>query len=251
MLEVAAIGCPTTRSGVVRVRFVVKKDPALTADAAGGLPRSHRLQSRSRRRVPRANCPRGNVGKILPTARNCVRPRRAERPSRQWSGGRPGAPSSASVCALRVLGAEARRPAPNRAVSSQAGRHFLESGSGGSSEAARPCFARSNSAPPDRPTWRRPTCAKHRETARVSQRLVNHPVQPLADRRSRCAPPAYMTPTNSCPDVRPAALTARRNLGATWGFHATHPRTAASMAAAPVRVRCGALGAVLPIPYRA
>ena len=67
VLECAAIGVPDAKSGEAVKLFVVKKDPALTAeDVLAALPRApDRLQVPARRRVPRPSCRRSNVGKIL------------------------------------------------------------------------------------------------------------------------------------------------------------------------------------------
>ena len=66
VLEVAAIGVPDERSGEAVKVFVVKKDPALTADAVKAFCRENLTGYKQPRQVEfRAELPKSNVGKIL------------------------------------------------------------------------------------------------------------------------------------------------------------------------------------------
>ena len=66
VLEVAAIGVPDDKSGEAVKVFVVKKDPALTADAVKAFCRENLTGYKQPRFVEfRDDLPKTNVGKIL------------------------------------------------------------------------------------------------------------------------------------------------------------------------------------------
>ena len=66
VLEVAAIGVPDERSGEAVKVFIVKKDPALTADQVKAFCREHLTGYKQPRQVEfRDDLPKTNVGKIL------------------------------------------------------------------------------------------------------------------------------------------------------------------------------------------
>ena len=66
VLEVAAIGVPDERSGEAVKVFVVKKDPALSADAVKAFCRENLTGYKQPRHVEfREELPKSNVGKIL------------------------------------------------------------------------------------------------------------------------------------------------------------------------------------------
>ena len=66
VLEVAAIGVPDDKSGEAVKVFVVKKDPALTADAVKAFCRDNLTGYKQPRLVEfRQDLPKSNVGKIL------------------------------------------------------------------------------------------------------------------------------------------------------------------------------------------
>ena len=66
VLEVAAIGVPDDKSGEAVKVFVVKKDPALTADAVKAFCRENLTGYKQPRFVEfRTDLPKTNVGKIL------------------------------------------------------------------------------------------------------------------------------------------------------------------------------------------
>ena len=66
VLECAAIGVPDERSGEAVVLFVVKKDPALTAEELRAFCATQLTHYKIPRRIEfRAELPKSNIGKIL------------------------------------------------------------------------------------------------------------------------------------------------------------------------------------------
>ena len=66
VLEVAAVGVPDERSGEAVKLYVVKKDPALTADQIKAYCRESLTGYKQPRQIEfRSELPKSNVGKIL------------------------------------------------------------------------------------------------------------------------------------------------------------------------------------------